>query len=54
MRYKRLFLLGLYLGLASITLNGCSMVQWLPSSSCEHVKYERTGDYVEVDAQCRV
>ena len=53
-RYNRLFLTGLYLTIAAIALNGCSVVQWLPTSSCEHVKYERTHDYVKVEAQCRV
>jgi hypothetical protein len=54
MSYKRLFLTGLYLGLASVSLSGCSLVQWLPSSACEHVMYERTGNSVEVYAQCQV
>lgn len=37
-----------------LLLTGCSLVQWIPSSNCEHVKYERHHDEVEVVAKCRV
>jgi uncharacterized protein YceK len=40
--------------LLAVMLSGCSLVQWLPSSSCEHVKYERIGRQVEVEASCSV
>jgi hypothetical protein len=33
---------------------GCSVVQYLPSSSCESVEYVRVGNQVEVKASCRV
>lgn len=37
-----------------LLLSGCSLVQWLPSSSCEYVKYERIKSDVYVEALCRV
>lgn len=40
--------------LLAMMMAGCSLVQWLPSSSCEHVKYERVGNQVEVEASCRL
>lgn len=40
--------------LLAACLSGCSLVQWLPSSSCEYVKYERTKDVAHVEALCRV
>jgi hypothetical protein len=33
-------------------LSGCSLVQWLPSSSCERVTYDRVGNKVTVLAEC--
>jgi hypothetical protein len=50
----RLFFTVLYMTIAVSILNGCALVQWLPSSSCEHVKYERNGEYVEVEASCHL
>ena len=44
----------LILCLIPIVLNGCSLVQWLPSSDCSHVRYERVGSQVEVEASCQV
>jgi hypothetical protein len=38
----------------AILSTGCSLVQFLPSSSCEYVEYIRVGDQVEVKASCRV
>jgi hypothetical protein len=35
-------------------LSGCSLVQWLPSSSCEEVIYQRLNNQVEVYARCKV
>jgi hypothetical protein len=35
-----------------LTLSGCSLVQWLPSSSCERVTYDRVGNKVTVLAEC--
>lgn len=35
-------------------LAGCSLVQWLPSSSCEEVTYQRLKNKVEVYARCTV
>jgi hypothetical protein len=35
-------------------LGGCSLVQWLPSSSCEEVTYQRLKNQVEVYARCKV
>jgi uncharacterized protein YceK len=37
-----------------VTLSGCSLVQWLPSRSCEYVKYERIKNDVQVQAECKV
>lgn len=37
-----------------ITLSGCSIVQWLPSSACEYVSYERIDNQVHVKADCKV
>ncbi len=54
MRQKRFYQLGLTLTIAVLALNGCSLVQWLPSSSCDYVRYERIGQEVEVEALCRV
>lgn len=48
MRIVRLILL------VSMLLAGCSVVQWIPSSACEHVKYERHGADVKVQAECRL
>lgn len=54
MRYNRLFLRGLTLTIAALVLSSCAVVQWLPTSSCEYVKYERDGSQVEVEAKCRL
>jgi hypothetical protein len=35
-------------------ISGCSLVQWLPSSSCEEVTYQRIKNKVEVYARCDV
>jgi hypothetical protein len=35
-------------------LTACSLVQWLPSSSCEEVTYQRLKNQVEVYARCKV
>jgi hypothetical protein len=43
-----------FLLMATIWLSGCSLVQWLPSSSCEKVKYERVGNKVKVNAECEI
>jgi hypothetical protein len=37
-----------------VMLGGCSLVQWLPSSSCEEVTYQRLKNQVEVYARCKV
>jgi hypothetical protein len=54
MRYGRFFWVALTLTLAVAVLNGCSVVQLLPSSSCTYVRYERLNDEVEVEALCQV
>lgn len=46
--------MGKYLIAAMLVLPGCSLVQWLPTSSCEYVEYLRVGDQVTVKAECRV
>jgi hypothetical protein len=33
-------------------ITACSLVQWLPSSSCERVTYDRVGNKVTVLAEC--
>jgi hypothetical protein len=35
-----------------VMLGGCSIVQFLPSSSCERVTYDRVGNKVTVLAEC--
>lgn len=40
--------------LLSLALSSCSIVQWLPSSNCQHVKYERLLNHVSVSAECEV
>jgi hypothetical protein len=35
-------------------LAGCSLVQWLPSSACDKVIYERVARNVTVYAECKV
>lgn len=40
--------------LIATALCSCSMVQWLPSSACEYVKYERIGNKATVAAECAV
>jgi hypothetical protein len=35
-----------------LLLSGCSVVQWLPSSACERVTYDRVGNKVTVLAEC--
>lgn len=38
-----------------LLLAGCSLVQYMPSADCEHVKYERKGNIVDVSAEdCHV
>jgi hypothetical protein len=37
-----------------VTVSGCSLVQWLPSSACEEVIYQRIGNQVEAYARCKV
>lgn len=54
MSYNRFLRVGMTVTVAALALSGCSLVQWLPSSSCEHVKYERVGNQVEVEASCRL
>jgi hypothetical protein len=54
MEALRFYVLMMCLCLALLALTNCSLVQWLPSSSCEHVKYERSGNQVEVEASCSV
>lgn len=46
------FALKSILGITLIILSGCSIVQWLPSSACEYVSYERVNNKVEVVASC--
>jgi hypothetical protein len=36
----------------ALLLSGCSVVQWLPSSACERVTYDRVGNKVTVLAEC--
>jgi hypothetical protein len=44
----------IYLMLASL-LARCSIAQWMPSSACDYVKYERIQDTVSVNAEgCKV
>jgi hypothetical protein len=38
----------------ALSLSGCSIVQWLPSSACEYVSYERIDNQVHVRADCKV
>lgn len=38
--------------MASTICSGCSLVQWLPSSSCEYVKYERVQNQVHAEVDC--
>jgi hypothetical protein len=45
MAYCRLILM-------CLMLSGCSIVQWLPSSACEYVSYERNHNKVDVVASC--
>lgn len=40
--------------LIALLCTGCSVVQWLPTSACDYVKYERIGNDVTVDAKCEV
>lgn len=43
------------MALAICLLTGCSLVQYMPSADCEHVKYERTGNTAKVVAEgCQV
>lgn len=37
-----------------VMLSACSIVQWLPSSACEKVLYERVARNVTVYAECQV
>jgi hypothetical protein len=54
MRYKRFFRTATAIGIAVLALSGCALVQWLPLSSCDHVKYERNGNEVQAEASCRL
>jgi hypothetical protein len=39
----------------ALLLSGCSLVQYMPSADCNHVKYERKGNTADVIAEdCRV
>jgi hypothetical protein len=41
--------------LLSLLLSGCSLVQYMPSADCSHVKYERWGNEAMVIAEgCQV
>ena len=35
-------------------ITGCSAVQWIPSSACEQVKYERVNSHVTIAAECNI
>jgi hypothetical protein len=35
-------------------ISGCALVQWLPLSSCEKVKYERVGNKVKANMECEI
>jgi metal-sulfur cluster biosynthetic enzyme len=37
-----------------LTLSGCSLVQLLPSSSCQYVEYVRVDNVVNVKAVCNI
>lgn len=37
-----------------LSTQGCSLVQWLPSSNCEYVEYVRVQNQVSVKADCQV
>jgi hypothetical protein len=39
--------------LLALSLTGCATaISMSPLSSCQHVKYERTDNYVELSAEC--
>jgi hypothetical protein len=38
----------------ALLLSGCSLVQFMPSSACEYINYERIGDKVTLKAECDV
>jgi ABC-type branched-subunit amino acid transport system permease subunit len=55
MRYKRFIRVAMTLGAAALALSGCLLTAYLPTASCENVKYERKGEMVDVEAKkCRV
>jgi hypothetical protein len=43
---------GLVIILLAAMLSGCVGGSWLMLSSCDHIRYERTGNDIEVEAQC--
>jgi hypothetical protein len=43
---------GLVIILLAAMLSGCVGGRWLLLSSCDHIRYERTGNDIEVEAQC--
>jgi hypothetical protein len=40
--------------LLCLLLSGCAYLPLLPTYGCEHVKYERIGNQVEMRARCAV
>jgi hypothetical protein len=38
--------------LIAALLTGCVGGRWMLLSSCDHIRYERTGNDIEVEAQC--
>ena len=41
--------------LLSVFLSGCSLVQWIPSTTaCDEVDYNRKGSQVVIKAKCEV
>lgn len=37
-----------------LSTQGCSLVQWLPSTNCEYIEYVRVQNQVSVKADCEV
>jgi hypothetical protein len=52
--FNKLYLKRLNVYFIALLLSGCSIVQLLPSSSCETVTYERVARNVTVYAECRL
>lgn len=44
----------LILGLVLLGLTSCSLVQWMPTSDCQEIYYQRIDNEVSLEAKCRV